>query len=69
MSAELIAIISVGAGLLVGLGGLGGLMINLQSRTDKRLDRIEGWIDRRLGRIEGCLFHNPNATVPASVGD
>lgn len=52
MSAELIGILGVGVTLLVGLGGL---LLALWSRTDKRLDRISGRLDgvvtelRRLG--------------------
>ena len=38
MSAELIGIIAVGATLLVGLGGL---LLALWSRTDKRLDALD----------------------------
>ena len=55
MSAELIAIISVGATLLVGLGGL---VLVLQVRTDKKLDTLETElqsVDRRLARLEGLV--------------
>ena len=41
MSAELIGILSVGV-------ALGGLVLALQLRTDKRMDRFE----RRMGRFE-----------------
>lgn len=52
MSAELIGILGVGVTLLIGLGGL---LLALWSRTDKRLDRMSGRLDgvvtelRRLG--------------------
>ena len=39
MSAELIGILAVGATLLVGLGGL---VLALQARTDKRLESVGG---------------------------
>lgn len=45
MSAELIGILGVGA-------ALGRLMLTLQSRADKRMDRIESRLSERLGRIE-----------------
>ena len=44
MSAELIGILSVGV-------GLGGLVLALQVRTDKRLDRIEAKMDKELGAL------------------
>ena len=39
MSVELIGILAVGATLLVGLGGL---VLTLHARTDKRLDSVDG---------------------------
>ena len=54
MSAELIGILGVGATLLVGLGGL---LLALWSRTDKRLDGLELEL-RRLGeRVDRRLAH------------
>lgn len=62
MSPELIGILSVGAGLFVGLGGL---VLTLQVRTDKRLDGLRaelqrltervGALERGQARIEGLL--------------
>lgn len=62
ISAELIAIISVGVALLVGLGGL---MLTLQARTDQQLDALSGRMDalevrmgsleQRVARIEGLI--------------
>ena len=55
MSPELIGILSVGAALFVGLGGL---VLTLQSRTDKRLDalRAELWAElQRLAERMGAL--------------
>ena len=55
MSAELLAIISVGATLLVGLGGL---VLVLHVRTDKKLDTLGTElrsVDRRLARLEGLV--------------
>ncbi len=51
MSPELIGILSVGA-------ALGGLMLTLQSRTDKRLDAFKGELRRlteRVARLEGLI--------------
>ena len=54
MSAELIGILGVGATLLVGLGGL---LLALWSRTDKRLAGLELEL-RRLGeRVDRLLAH------------
>ena len=49
MSPELIGILSVGATLAGLVLALGGLMLTLQSRTDKRLDGFEGEL-RALGQ-------------------
>ena len=72
MSAELIGILGVGATLLVGLGGL---LLALWSRTDKRLDSLELELRRlgeRVARIEGLLEgtrrHLP-LDAPAPAGD
>lgn len=51
MSAELIGILSVGV-------ALGGLLLALWSRTDKRLDTLENELRRqgvRVARIEGLI--------------
>ena len=51
MSAELIGILSVGV-------ALGGLVLALWSRTDKRLDTLETELRRqgeRVARIEGLI--------------
>ena len=58
MSAELIGILSVGA-------VLGGLVLALQSRTDKRLDAFGaelrtlgervGGLEQRVARLEGLI--------------
>ena len=45
MSAELIGILSVGV-------ALGGLVLALQLRTDKRLDSFEKRSDKRMDRFE-----------------
>ena len=71
MSAELIGILSVGA-------AQGGLVLALQSRTDKRLDAfgIElrtpgervGGLEQRVARLEGLiegLFRPSEAAEPA----
>lgn len=68
MSAELIGILSVGA-------ALGGLVLVLQARTDKRLDVLESELRRlgeRVARLEGLiegagLFRPPETSV--AVGD
>ena len=72
VSAELIGILGVGVTLLVGLGGL---LLALWSRTDKRLDRMSGRLDgvvtelRRLGervaRLEALAQIRP-ADTPAT---
>ena len=72
LSAELIGILGVGVTLLVGLGGL---LLALWSRTDKRLDRMSGRLDgvvtelRRLGervaRLEALAQIRP-ADTPAT---
>ena len=52
VSPELIGILSVGAGLFVGLGGL---VLTLQVRTDKRLDALRADLQRlaeRVGALE-----------------
>ena len=49
MSAELIGILAVGATLLVGLGGL---VLALQTRTDKRLDAMEAQTGKRFDAME-----------------
>ena len=75
MSAELIGILSVGAALFVGLGGL---LLRLQFRTDKRLDALAsalrrlaervGALDRGQARIEGLLEGlGLSGRVPAGV--
>ena len=51
MSAELIGILSVGV-------ALGGLLLALWSRTDKRLDTLENELRRqgeRVARIKGLI--------------
>lgn len=51
MSAELIGILSVGA-------AVGGLVLQLQSRTDKRLDVLEGELRQfgeRMARLQGLI--------------
>lgn len=78
MSAELIGILAVGATLLVGLGGL---VLVLQARTDKRLDVLEselrrlservGRVEQRMARLEGLiegsgLFRPAEAFEPAA---
>ncbi len=65
MSAELIGILSVGAALGGLVLALGGLMLTLQSRTDKRLDGFEGVLHglraelramgERVARLEGLI--------------
>ena len=52
MSAELIGILGVGATLLVGLGGL---LLALWSRTDKRMDAFQARTEQRMDRIEGKM--------------
>ena len=52
MSAELIGILAVGATLLVGLGGL---VLALQTRTDKRLDAMEARLEARLDEVQSEL--------------
>lgn len=71
MSAELIGILSVGA-------VLGGLVLALQSRTDKRLDAFGaelrtlgervGGLEQRVARLEGLiegLFRPSEVSEPA----
>ena len=72
MSAEPIGILGVGATLLVGWGGL---ILTLQSRTDKRLDGFEGQLRRlsecvvrREGLIEGWGLFRP-AEPSDATGD
>ena len=48
MSAELIGILSVGV-------ALGGLVLVLQARTDKRLDALQARTDRRLDALQAEL--------------
>ncbi len=58
MSPELIGILSVGAALGGLVLTLGGLMLTLQSRTDKRLDAFKGELRRlteRVARLEGLI--------------
>ena len=74
MSAELIGILGVGVTLLIGLGGL---LLALWSRTDKRLDRMSGRLDgvvtelRRIGervaRLEALAEIRP--ADASSTGD
>ena len=52
MSAELIGILGVGATLLVGLGGL---VLALQTRTDRRLAAMEAQTAKRFDAIEARL--------------
>ena len=81
MSAELIGILSVGAALGGLVLALAGLMLTLQSRTDRRLDGFERRVDalvvefralgERVARLEGLiegsgLFQTPEA--PEAVG-
>ena len=66
MSAELIGILSVGA-------ALGGLVLVLQARTDKRLDVLKSELRRigeRVARLEGLiegsgLFRPPETSEAA----
>ena len=54
----MIGILSVGAALAGLVLALGGLMLTLQSRTDKRLDGFEGElraVGRRVARLEGLI--------------
>ena len=53
MSAELIGILGVGATLLVGLGGL---LLALWSRTDKRMDAFQARTEQRMDRIGGKMI-------------
>ena len=58
MSPELVGILSVGAALAGLVLALGGLMLTLQSRTDKRLDGFGGelrTVGRRVARLEGLI--------------
>jgi len=58
VSPELIGILSVGAALAGLVLALGGLMLTLQSRTDKRLDGFDGElraVGRRVARLEGLI--------------
>ena len=62
MSAELIGILSVGAALLVGLGGLiltigGWLRGDLRELAERvaALERGVGGLERRVARIEGLF--------------
>lgn len=82
MSAEYIGILSVGAVLGGLVLGLAGLMLTLQSRTDKRLEGFERRLDalgvelralgERVARLEGLIegsgLFRP-AEVPEAVGD
>lgn len=68
MSAELIGILGVGV-------ALGGLVLTLQSRTDKRLDAFGGELRRlaeRVARLEGLIegsgLFRPRA-APEPSGD
>ena len=82
MSAEFIGILSVGAVLGGLVLALAGLMLTLQSRTDRRLDGFERRLDalvaefralgKRVARLEGLiegsgLFQTPEA--PEAAGD
>ena len=49
MSAELIGILGVGATLLVGLGGL---LLALWSRTDKRMDAFQARTEQRMDAFQ-----------------
>ena len=68
MTAELIGLLSVGA-------ALGGLMLVLQARTDKRLDVLESELRRlreRVARLEGLiegpgLFQPPETSQAAGA--
>ena len=70
MSAELIGILSVGVALAGLALALGGLMLTLQSRTDKRLDGFEGALHglrgelrvlgERVARLEGLIEGSPS---------
>lgn len=65
MSAELIGILGVGAALGGLVLTLGGLMLSLQSRTDRRLDAFVGELSglrgelrafgERVARLEGLI--------------
>lgn len=52
MSAELVAILSVG---VAGLVGLSGLMLALFTRLERRIDRLEDRLDGRMDSIEARL--------------
>lgn len=72
MSAELIGILSIGA-------AVGGLVLQLQSRTDKRRDGLEGelrQLGERMARLEGLIkgsglfrpAHAPALTLSSEDG-
>lgn len=75
MSAELIGILSVGAALLVGLGGL-ILTLGNWLRSDLRelaarvgaLERGVGGLEQRIARIEG-LFERASLFRPAEPSE
>lgn len=55
LSPELIAILSVGAALM---GGLGGLVLTLHGRTDARMMALEtrmAALEQRQSRLEGLI--------------
>ncbi len=52
MSAELVAILSVG---VAGLVGLSGLMLTLFTRLEQRMDRLEDRLDTRMDSGFGRL--------------
>ena len=71
----MIGVLSVGAALGGLVLGLAGLMLTLQSRTDKRLDALGvelRALGERVARLEGLIegsgLFRP-AEVPEAVGD
>ena len=52
MTPELIAILSVG---VAGFVGLAGLMLTLFTRIERRIDRMEDWMEGRMDRMEARM--------------